>query len=147
MRVSLVKVCPILLVGGRPQCARQSLASALSAPRVAATSYCDPGRHANVITACLLTIGNSRITFYHFIFRGFFLVIRSSWLTSKNSCRIISRNLSDLHLLPHLPRLSVIITSENSGGIIFRKDFMCITSKYSRRINIVIQAFRMVLPV
>ena len=27
----------------------------LSAPRVAATSYCDPGRHANVITPCLLT--------------------------------------------------------------------------------------------
>ena len=28
---------------------------ALSAPRVAATAYCDPGRHANVITPCLLT--------------------------------------------------------------------------------------------
>ena len=44
-----------LLVEGRPNCARQSLASALSAPRVAATSYCHPGRHANVITPCLLT--------------------------------------------------------------------------------------------
>ena len=33
-----------LLVEGRPNCARQSLASTLSAPRVAATSYCDPGR-------------------------------------------------------------------------------------------------------
>ena len=32
-------------------CARQSLASTLSAPRVAATSYCDPGRLANVVTA------------------------------------------------------------------------------------------------
>ena len=44
-----------LLVEGRPNCTRQSLASALSAPRVAATSYCHPGRHANVITPCLLT--------------------------------------------------------------------------------------------
>ena len=44
-----------LLVKGRPNFARQSLASTLSAPRVAATSYCDPGRHANVITPCLLT--------------------------------------------------------------------------------------------
>ena len=44
-----------LLVKGRPNLARQSLASTLSAPRVAATSYCDPGRHANVITPCLLT--------------------------------------------------------------------------------------------
>ena len=32
-----------------------ALASTLSAPRVAATSYCDPGRHANVATLCLLT--------------------------------------------------------------------------------------------
>ena len=47
-------------------------------------------------------IGNSRITFHHFIFRELFLVIISSWFTSKNSGRIISRNLSDLHLLPHL---------------------------------------------
>ena len=38
----------------------------------------------------------------------------------------------------------MIITSENSGGINFRKDFKCITSKYLRGINIVIQAFRMV---
>ena len=44
-----------LLVEGRPNCARQSLASTLSAPRVATRSYCDPGRHANVITPCLLT--------------------------------------------------------------------------------------------
>ena len=43
-----------LLVEGRPKCARQSLASTLSAPRVAATSYCDPGRHANVITPVCL---------------------------------------------------------------------------------------------
>ena len=38
------------LFEGRPNCARQSLASTLSAPCIAATSYCDPGRHANVIT-------------------------------------------------------------------------------------------------
>ena len=44
-----------LLVEGRPSYARQLLASTLSAPRVTATSYCDPGRHANVITPCLLT--------------------------------------------------------------------------------------------
>ena len=43
-----------LLVEGRPNCARQSLASTLSAPHVAETSCCDPGRHANVITPCLL---------------------------------------------------------------------------------------------
>ena len=44
-----------LLVEGRLNCVRQSLASTVSAPRVAATSYCDPGRHANVITPCFLT--------------------------------------------------------------------------------------------
>ena len=44
-----------LVVEGRPNCARQSLANKLSAPRVAATSYCDPSRHANVITPCLFT--------------------------------------------------------------------------------------------
>ena len=38
-----------LLVEGRPNYARQSLASTLSAPRVAATSYCHAGRHANVL--------------------------------------------------------------------------------------------------
>ena len=43
------------LVEGRPNCTRQSLASTVSAPRVAATSYCDPGHQANVITPCLLT--------------------------------------------------------------------------------------------
>ena len=43
----------------------------------------------------VITIGNSRITFHHFIFRELFLVIISSWLTSKHSGRIISRNLSD----------------------------------------------------
>ena len=35
-----------LLVQGQPNCVQQSLASALSALRIAATSYCDPGRHA-----------------------------------------------------------------------------------------------------
>ena len=45
----------LILVEGRPNCTRQSLASTVSAPRVAATSYCDPGRHANVVTPCLLT--------------------------------------------------------------------------------------------
>ena len=46
------------LVEGRPKCVcvcvRQSLASTLSVPRVAATSYCDPGRHSHGITPCLL---------------------------------------------------------------------------------------------
>ena len=42
-----------LLVEGRRNCARQSLASTLSAPRVAVTSYCDSGRHANVVTPSL----------------------------------------------------------------------------------------------
>ena len=39
-------------------CARQSFSSTLSAPRVAATSYCDPGRHANVIIppVCLSSV-------------------------------------------------------------------------------------------
>ena len=43
-----------LLVEGRPNCARQSLASTLSAPHVAATSYSDPRHHANAVTPCLL---------------------------------------------------------------------------------------------
>ena len=50
----------------------------------------------------LITSGNSRLTFHHFIFRELFLVIISSWFTSKMSGRVISRNLSDLHLLPRL---------------------------------------------
>ena len=44
---------------------------------------------------------NSRIAFHHF-FRELFLVILSSWFTSNISGRLISRNLLDLHLLPHL---------------------------------------------
>ena len=44
-----------LFVEGRPNCARQSLASTLSAPGFAATLYCDPGRHAKVVIPCLLT--------------------------------------------------------------------------------------------
>ena len=47
-----------LLVEGRPNCARQLLASTFLAPCVAATSYCefcDPGHHANVDTPCLFT--------------------------------------------------------------------------------------------
>ena len=48
-----------LLVEGRPNCARESLASAVSAPRVAATSYCHRGRHANVVTPfCLFLFKN-----------------------------------------------------------------------------------------
>ena len=43
-----------LFIDGRPNCARQSLASTLSTPHVAVTWHCDPGRHANVITPCLL---------------------------------------------------------------------------------------------
>ena len=38
------------LVEGQPHGARQSLASALSAIAVAATSYYHPGRHANAVT-------------------------------------------------------------------------------------------------
>ena len=65
-----------LLVEGRPHCARQSLASTLSAPRVGETLCCDPGRHANVITPCLLTpclnvpkvitIGDKNVTYLTF---------------------------------------------------------------------------------
>ena len=85
-----------------------------------------------------ITIGNSRITFHLFIFRDFFLVIISSWFTSKISGRIISRHLSDLHLLPHLLRLTQSLHQKILGGLFLpRKDFMCITSKYSRGINIV----------
>ena len=58
--------------------------------------------HSPVLEFSTHTIGDSRITFHHFIFRELFLVIISSWFTPKNSGRIISRNLSDLYLLPHL---------------------------------------------
>ena len=63
-------------------------------------------KKGRVSTVLVYTIGNSRITFHHFILRELFLVIISSWLTSKYSGRIISRNMSDLHLLPHLLRLT-----------------------------------------
>ena len=44
-----------LLFEGLPNCARQSLARTLSALVVAATLYCQPGRHVNVAAPCLLT--------------------------------------------------------------------------------------------
>ena len=69
----------------------------------------------------LRTIGISRIRFHHFIFRELFLVIVSSWLTSKHSGRIISRNLSDLHLLPHLLRLTQSLHQTILGELIFVK--------------------------
>ena len=90
------------------------------------------------------TIGNSRITFHHFIFRELFLITISSWFTSNNSGRIISRNLSDLHLLPRLPQHTQSLHQKILGELFFCKDFMSITSKYSRGIHIVILAFRMV---
>ena len=37
-----------LLIEWRPNCARQPLASTLSAPRVAARSYCDPGSYCQI---------------------------------------------------------------------------------------------------
>ena len=51
-----------LVVERRPNCAQQLLASTLSAPRVAATLYCDPGRYANVVTPCLLTCPKIRFS-------------------------------------------------------------------------------------
>ena len=89
--------------------------------------------------------GNSRITFHHFIIRELFLVIISSWLTSKNSGRIflVICRICISCLTSSLQATYVIITSEN-WGINFRKDLMGITSKYSRGINYVILAFRMV---
>ena len=43
------------LVEARPNCARQSLASTVSALAVAGTSCCHPSSHANAVTSCLLT--------------------------------------------------------------------------------------------
>ena len=67
------------------------------------------------------TIGNSRITFHHFIFRELFLVIISSWFTSKTSGRIISRNLSGLLLLPHLPQHTQSLHQKILGELFFVK--------------------------
>ena len=55
------------------------------------------------------------------------------------------RNLWDLHLFPHLclQMTYVIITSENSRWMLFRKDFMCDTSKVNG-IKFVILVFRTV---
>ena len=89
------------------------------------------------------TNGSSRITFHHLIIRELFLVIISSWLTSKILAELVLI-IVRFACLCLTPATYVIITSENSGAIIIRKDFMCITSKYSRGINIEIQAFRMV---
>ena len=89
-----------LLVEGRPNCARQSLASTLSAPRVAATSYCDPGRHANVITPCLLTPCLNVPNSYSFVgLTGIFLYSYCSvQLHKKMVSGIIFRKLqSQLH--------------------------------------------------
>ena len=91
------------------------------------------------------TIGNSRITYHHFILWELFLVIISSWFTSKIQAELFLVICRKLHLFASPPTTYVIITSENSGGINFREDFMRVTSKYSRGINIVIQAFRMVV--
>ena len=43
-----------VFVEGLPSCARQSLASTLSALAVAAALYCHPRRHTNVVTPSLL---------------------------------------------------------------------------------------------
>ena len=68
------------------------------------------------------TIGTSRITFHHFPFGELFFVIISSWLTSsKNSGWIISRNLSDLHLLPHLPQHTQSLHQKILGELFFVK--------------------------
>ena len=82
------------------------------------------------------TMGNSRITFHHFIFRELFLVIISSWFTLINSDRIVICRICISCLTSSLQATYVIITSENSGGNTFRKDFMGIPSKYSREINL-----------
>ena len=66
-----------------------------------------------------MRIYDSRITFQHFIFRELFLVIISSWFTSKTPGRIIFRNLSDLHLLPHLLRLMQSLHQKIQGGFSF----------------------------
>ena len=69
------------------------------------------------------TIGNSRITFHHFIFRELFLVIISFGLHRKILaelflviCRICISCLTS-----SLQATYVIITSENSGELIFVK--------------------------
>ena len=68
------------------------------------------------------TIENSRIRFHHFILRQLFLVIISSWLTSKKSGgRITSRNLSDLHLLPHLIQQTQSLHQKTLGELFFVK--------------------------
>ena len=83
------------------------------------------------------------ITFHHFIFRELFLVIISSWLTSKNSGRIISRNLSDLHLLPHLTQHTQSLHQKILGKLFFVK-ISCPLHHIARGTNIVILASRMV---
>ena len=117
------------------------------------TDLCDtllPSQYVCDAPCLHTTIGNSWMTLHQFIFIEFFLTIVSfvsSWLASKNSSRIISRNWSDLYLLPHylLQATSVIITSGNSGGIILSvKDLLCIPSKYSRGVQFVILALRIV---
>ena len=92
------------------------------------------------------TIGNSRITFHHFIFRELFLVIVHLGLHRKILAELflVICRISISCLTSSLQATYVIITSENCAGINFRKDFMGITSKYSRGINYVILAFRMV---
>ena len=83
-----------LLVEGRPNCARQALASTVSAPRVAATSHCDPGCHTNVITPCLLTPCLLTPCFLRFVYavktecRNFFegLIVRPPASNNCNEC-------------------------------------------------------------
>ena len=78
-------------------------------------NYCPPHNYhmrllSSIVNSYELahTIGNSRITFHHFIFRELFLVIISSWLTSKNLaelflviCRIYISGLTSHNIRNH----------------------------------------------
>ena len=81
------------------------------------------------------TLGHiSAVHFQGIIYRTYFILAYRT-----NSGRMISRNLLDLHLLPH--HLRNHYTRFVWGETIFRKAFICIKSKHSRGVNLAILEF------
>ena len=97
----------------------------------------------STLPTSVITIGNSRITSHHFISGNYFSQLFHPGL-HQNILAELFLVISQIYISCLTPTTYVIITSENCGRIHFRKDFMCITSKYSRAINFVILAVRMV---
>ena len=105
----------------------------------------EPETTEELMTACKYEEPLDYITSIYF--QESLFVVVSSRVTSNYSDRIIFRNSSGVHLLPHLFRCDDLRDHYIGNFWVnsYRKNFMSITSDNSRGINFVILAFQMVL--